>query len=161
MLGSIRVPTLVLHREDGGQARHVADHIQMRCRPSRRQGTMVFTDDVSDAVLSFLRGETVAWVPESVLATVLFTDLVGSTEYAASSEIARGEMSSTVTTRVCAANSVRHRGIEIDSAGDGFFCRFEGPAPAVACARRIVEGATELGLEVRAGCPHGRVRTHR
>jgi class 3 adenylate cyclase len=49
----------------------------------------------------------------------------------------------------------RYRGIEVDSAGDGFFCRFEGPARAIACARRIVEGASELGLDVRAGVHTG------
>jgi class 3 adenylate cyclase len=49
----------------------------------------------------------------------------------------------------------RYRGTEVDSAGDGFFCRFDGPARAIACAQRIVEGAGELGLHVRAGIHTG------
>jgi class 3 adenylate cyclase len=50
---------------------------------------------------------------------------------------------------------IRYRGTEVDTAGDGFFCRFDGPARAIACARRIVDGAGELGLQVRAGIHTG------
>jgi len=49
----------------------------------------------------------------------------------------------------------RYRGNEVDAAGDGFFCRFDGPARAMACARAIVEGAKELDLNVRAGIQTG------
>ena len=49
----------------------------------------------------------------------------------------------------------RHRGTEVDTAGDGFFCRFDGPARAIACARRIVEDARGIDLEVRAGVHTG------
>ena len=157
VLGSIRVSTLVLHREYGeGAAPYVAEHIpNATIARLSGEGRWVYADDVADAVLSFLRGEALPWMPDSVLATVLFTDLVGSSEYAAQlgdrewrdvldrhHKSVRGELG-------------RHRGIEIDSAGDGFFCRFEGPARAIACARRIVEGATDLGLEVRAGVHTG------
>jgi class 3 adenylate cyclase len=158
VLGSIRVPTLVLHPlgDPHGQVRYVADRIpQAEVVAIGGAGRWMYTDEVADALLSFLRGETAPWVPDSVLATVLFTDLVGSTERVAElgdrgwREVferhhaqVRGELG-------------RYRGTEVDSAGDGFFCRFEGPARAIACARRIVEGASELGLEVRAGIHTG------
>ena len=157
VLGSIRVSTLVLHRQTRRDAaRYVADRIpQATVVELGGEGVWLYADDVADAVLTFLRGEAVPSVPDSVLATVLFTDLVDSTEYAAQlgDRGWRDVLSRHHT-------SVRHelgryRGIEVDTAGDGFFCRFEGPARAIACARRIVEGATELGLEVRAGIHTG------
>ena len=156
VLGSIRVSTLVFHREEGDQARHVADHISDAVVTQLGgEGRWVYTDDLADALVSFLHGKAVPWVPDSVLATVLFTDLVGSTEYAAQlGDRAWRDVLGSHHTSV-RSELARHRGIELDSAGDGFFCRFEGPARAIACARRIVEGATELGLEVRAGIHTG------
>ena len=156
-VGAIRVSTLVLHRERGaGRARYVADRIPNATVASLGgEGQWVYADDVADAVLSFLRGEAVPWVPDSILATVLFTDVVRSTEYAAQlGDRAWRDVLDRHHTSV-RSELGRHRGIEIDSAGDGFFCRFEGPARAIACAKRIVEGATELGLEVRAGVHTG------
>jgi class 3 adenylate cyclase len=157
VLGSIRVPTLVLHRQtEVHEAHYVADRIpQASVVALGGDGRWVYADDVADALLSFLAGETTPWVPNSVLATVLFTDLVGSTERAV--ELGdRGwrEILELHHARV-RSELGRYRGIEVDSAGDGFFCRFEGPARAIACARRIVEGASELGLQVRAGIHTG------
>jgi class 3 adenylate cyclase len=156
VLGSIRVSTLVMHRADGGQARYVADHIpRAMVVELGGEGRWVYADDVADALLSFLRGDTAPWVPDSVLATVLFTDLVGSTEHAA--ELGDRAWRDILERHYARVRSElgRYRGTEVDSAGDGFFCRFEGPARAIACARRIVEGATELGLQVRAGIHTG------
>lgn len=157
VLGSIRVSTLVLHRQsERDQARYVADRIPRATavEPSG-QGRWVYADDVADALLSFLRGETLPWVPDSVLATVLFTDLVGSTERAA--ELGDRGWRDLLERHHARVRSElgRYRGTEVDSAGDGFFCRFEGPARAIACARTIVEGASELGLQVRAGIHTG------
>ena len=94
-------------------------------------------------------------MPDSVLATVLFTDLVGSTERAA----ALGDRAwRDLLTRHHAdvrAELVRYRGTEVDTAGDGFFCRFDGPARAMACARAIVDGGKTLDLEVRTGIHTG------
>ncbi len=157
VLGSIRVPTLVLHRQsDRDSVRYVAARIpQATVVELGGEGVWLYADDVADAVLSFLRGEVVPSVPDSVLATVLFTDLVGSTERAA----ALGDRGwRDVLERHHAhvrSELGRYRGTELDSAGDGFFCRFDGPARAIACARRIVEGANELGIEVRAGVHTG------
>jgi len=159
VLGTIRVPTLILHPQDGGWpdvARYVADRIPQAVTVEiGRVGRWVYADDVADPLISFLRGESVPWVPDSVLATVLFTDLVGSTERAAEAgDRAWREILERHHARV-RSELGRYRGNEVDTAGDGFFCRFEGPARAIACARRIVDGASELGLQVRAGIHTG------
>jgi class 3 adenylate cyclase len=114
-----------------------------------------FSNEAVDAILEFLRGEAAVTVPDSVLATVLFTDLVDSTERAVTlgnrtwrDVLARHHAD---TRRELA----RYRGVEVDTAGDGFFCRFDGPARAMACARSIVEDAKELDLEVRCGIHTG------
>ena len=82
VLPSIRVPTLVLHRSDEGTAGGVgpARFVAERIRGARTIGVDVFSDQGADAVLEFVSGVAHVAVPDSVLATVLFTDLVGSTE---------------------------------------------------------------------------------
>ena len=156
VLGSIRVSTLVLHRADGDEARYVADRIPGAVVVELGgPGRWVYADDVADALLSFLRGETVSWVPDSVLATVLFTDLVGSTKHAAKLGDRRWRDVLERHHAHVRSELGKYRGTELDNAGDGFFCRFEGPARAIACARRIVEGASELDLQVRAGIHTG------
>ena len=159
VLGSIRVPTLVLHPQEQGwrdMARYVADRIpQAVVVELGRTGRWLYESDVADALLTFLRGEAMPWVPDSVLATMLFTDLVGSTERAAAhGDRGWREILESHHARV-RSELGRYRGTEVDTAGDGFFCRFDGPARAIACARSIVEGASELGLQVRAGIHTG------
>jgi len=117
-------------------------------------------DVIADEIESFCTEvlEAGAWEepePDRVLATVLFTDIVGSTEKAV--ELGdRGwrellERHHALIRR----ELVRFRGAELDVAGDGFFARFDGPARAVRCARAITLGVRELGLEVRAGLHTG------
>jgi len=178
VLPLIRVPTLVLYRPDAGalgalgpdpapaparvpiaevDARKVADAIpDARLVPIPGLDASPFVgSDVTNEVESFLDSPHAAVLPDRVLATVLFTDLVASTERAASvgDRAWRGvlEEHHRAVRRELAACG----GIEIDSAGDGFFCRFDGPARAIACAQRIVEGARDLDLEVRAGVHTG------
>lgn len=164
ILSSIRVPTLVLHPPSNyttathgvGPSSFVAERIRgSRTVALHTDHSSAFSQEAADAILEFLRGEAPRAVPDSVLATVLFTDLVGSTERAA----ALGDRTwRDVLTRHHAdvrRELANFRGEEVDSAGDGFFCRFDGPARAIACARAIVDGAKELDLDVRAGIHTG------
>jgi class 3 adenylate cyclase len=94
---------------------------------------------------------------ERVLATVVFTDIVGSTETAATvgdrswKELIERHH---VVVRTLLA---RYRGREIDTAGDGFFATFDGPARAVRCAQAIVDAVRPLGIQIRAGVHTGEV----
>jgi class 3 adenylate cyclase len=93
--------------------------------------------------------------PERVLSTVLFTDIVGSSERAASlGDRAWRELLEKHHALV-RSQLVRFRGREMDAAGDGFFASFDGPARAIRCARAIVEGVRELQIDVRAGLHTG------
>jgi class 3 adenylate cyclase len=96
---------------------------------------------------------------DRVLSTVLFTDIVDST----SNAVALGDRDwrlvlekhhATVRTLLA-----RYRGVEVDTAGDGFFATFDGPARAVRCAQAIVEAVRPLGMEIRAGVHTGEVET--
>ena len=95
--------------------------------------------------------------PERVLATVLFTDIVGSTELAATLGDRRWQDLVARHHRVVRAELKRFRGREIDTAGDGFFAIFDRPAHAIACATAIVDALRPLGLEVRVGLHAGEV----
>jgi class 3 adenylate cyclase len=157
VLSSIRVPTLVLH---SSRDQEVAAYLGARIPDAQvselhELGGSPYSDEAAATILGFLRGDVAPAVPDSVLATVLFTDIVGSTEHAAQvGDRAWSDLLNRHHTEV-RRELARHRGAEVDTAGDGFFCRFDGPARAIACARRIVEGASELGLEVRAGIHTG------
>ena len=116
-------------------------------------------DDVAEEIERFLRAtwEERAWEDgesDRVLATVLFTDIVGSTARAASSAtVAGGAARRPSRRRPPPARAFRGR--ELDTAGDGFFASFDGPARAIRCACAIVESVRELDLEVRAGLHAG------
>jgi class 3 adenylate cyclase len=114
-------------------------------------------DQVVDEVEEFLTGVRHVPEPDRVLATVVFTDIVSSTERAASLGDRRWkDLLDAHHARVRALLD-RHRGREIDTAGDGFLATFDGPARAVRCAQAIVPAVRELGLEIRAGVHTGEV----
>ena len=96
---------------------------------------------------------------ERVLATVLFTDVVGSSETAAALGDRRWKELVEEHHRRVRGQLARYRGVEVDTAGDGFFATFDGPARAVRCARSIVDAVAPLGIEVRAGVHTGEIQT--
>src|SRR5262249_33203983 len=93
--------------------------------------------------------------PEGVLATIVFTDLVGSTAKAAElGDRAWRELLERHHEAV-RRELARYRGVELDNAGDGFFARFDGPARAIRCAWAIRDAVADIGLEIRAGVHTG------
>jgi class 3 adenylate cyclase len=92
---------------------------------------------------------------DRVLATVLFTDIVGSTAKAAELGDARWRELLELHHAAIRRQLSRHRGTEVETAGDGFLASFDGPARAIRCATSIIESVKELGLEVRAGVHAG------
>jgi class 3 adenylate cyclase len=161
---SIRVPTLILHAV-GDRVCHVENaRFLARTIPGARYvelpgGDHVMWGDQEGAALAeireFLTG--VREVPERdrVLATVLFTDLVGSTERAR--ELGDRRWVELLDSHNAAVRRelIRFSGREIDTAGDGFLAAFDGPARAVRCARAVVDAVGGLGLQVRAGVHTG------
>jgi class 3 adenylate cyclase len=166
ILPSIRVPTLVIHR-DGDEwcpvqgGRYLARHI-----PGARYVELPGTDHSlwagnSDAVIDeieeFLTGTHQAVEPDRVLATVLFTDIVGSTERLAEVGDRRWRELLGDHFRLARRDLARHRGREIKTTGDGLLATFDGPARAIRCAGAIRDSARQLGIEVRAGLHTGEV----
>jgi pimeloyl-ACP methyl ester carboxylesterase/class 3 adenylate cyclase len=169
VLPAIHTPTLVVHRTgdkvvDIGAGRFLAERIPgARFIELPGEDHSPFTggfEPLVEAVEAFL-GETWserAWdeaEPQRVLATVLFTDIVGSTAKAAELGDAAWRELLERHHSVIRRQLGRFRGKEIDTAGDGFFASFDGPARAIHCASSIVRSVQELGLEVRAGLHTG------
>ena len=112
----------------------------------------------ADAMMAFMRSvEDEEHALDRVLATVLFTDIVGSTEEACKLGDARWKQLLARHNERVRAMLARYRGVEVDTAGDGFLATFDGPARAVKCAQGICEAVRPLGLEVRAGCHTGEI----
>jgi pimeloyl-ACP methyl ester carboxylesterase/class 3 adenylate cyclase len=166
VLPSIRVPTLIVHRRDNrlvevGHGRYLAEHI-----PGNRyveiEGDDYFpfignADRILDEVEEFLTGFRRAAEHDRVLATVLFTDIVGSTQRAAVLGDAAWHELRDAHDAIVRSEIHRHRGREIDAAGDGFLATFDGPARALRCACAIRDAVRLLGLEIRAGLHTGEV----
>ena len=164
ILSAIRVPTLLLHSvRDAtiniGASRYMAERI-----PGARLVELSGEDHLpwlsdSDAILGeieeFLTGVRHTVEPDRVLATVLFTDIVGATEKAAALGDRRWRDLLDGHNGVVRRELARFRGREIKTAGDGFFAAFDGPARAVRCACAVSQGMHSLGLEVRAGLHTG------
>jgi class 3 adenylate cyclase len=166
VLPVIGVPTLVLHRTgdldvDVGNGRYLAEHIpDARYVELSGDDHMLFvgeTDAILDGTEEFLTGTRRGPDPDRVLTTLLFTDIVGSTELAARvGDRAWRELLERHHTLV--RNELeRWQGREVDTAGDGFLASFDGPARAIRCALEIARSVRVLGLEVRAGVHTGEV----
>jgi class 3 adenylate cyclase len=164
ILPSIRVPTLIIHRTDDtlipiGHSRFMAERIpdaKLVELPGQDHLWWFGDQDVIvDEVEEFLTGTRGEPEPDRVLATVLFTDIVGSTERAAelgdSSWRELLERHGTVVRR----ELLRHRGREVKKTGDGVLATFDGPARGIRCASAIAEAVRPLGIEIRAGLHTG------
>jgi len=160
VLPAIHVPTLVISR--GEMAESYALDVAARIRGSRYVriagvdywGTFL-SPEIADEIERFVATLEQAPEPNTVLATVLFTDLVGSSELAGrlgDREWAELLLRHNTTIR---QQLSRFRGAEVDTAGDGFFATFDGPARAIRCACAVRETLHELGLEVRVGVHTG------
>jgi class 3 adenylate cyclase len=114
-------------------------------------------DAILDEVEAFVTGARPAPRVDRVLATVLFTDIVGSTEHARELGDRRWRDLVEEHHSFVREQLDRFRGREIDTAGDGFFATFDGPARAIRCAKSVVDGVPSLGLQVRAGVHTGEV----
>ena len=161
---AINVPTLVVHAVDD-QICHVENaRFLARTIPGARYVELPGGDHVPwfdpDTVVAeireFLTGQREAQRPTSMLATVLFTDLVGSTAQAVELGDRRWRDLLEQHHARCVVSS-RASTAEVDTAGDGFFATFDGPARAIRCAQAIVAAVRPLGLEVRAGLHTGEV----
>jgi pimeloyl-ACP methyl ester carboxylesterase len=165
ILSTIRVPTLVLHRQEDHipieAARWMAEQIPGARFVELPGGPhMPYYGDwesVVDAIREFVEPICLesARPYDSVLATVLFTDIVGSTAKAVELGDRRWRELLEQHHARTRAQLTRFRGVELDTAGDGFFARFDGPARAIHCACSIRDAVSELGLEVRAGLHTG------
>jgi len=169
VLPAIGVPTLVLHRSGDhdvnvAEGRYLASKIPgakfVELAGADHWISAGNTDAIADEIEEFLTGSRPVPDPDRVLATVLFTDIVGSTERAAALGDRRwGEVLAAHDAAV-RRQLDRFRGREIDTAGDGFFAIFDGPARAVRCAISTGEAARELGVEIRAGIHTGECELH-
>ena len=164
VLRTIRVPTVILHRTGDhdvnvAEGRYLASKIPgakfVELAGADHWISAGDTDAVADEIEEFLTGTRPVPEPDRVLATVLFTDIVGSTERAA-------KMGDRGWRDLLGAHDAavrreleRFRGREVDTAGDGFLATFDGPARAVRCAISAGEAVRELGMEIRAGVHTG------
>jgi class 3 adenylate cyclase len=111
--------------------------------------------EIADLIGEFLTGSRTPVSADTVLATVLFTDIVGSTEKAVSLGDRRWRDLLDNHHAIIRRNLQRFRGREIDTVGDGFLATFDGPARGVRCACAIADDIRSLGIDVRAGLHTG------
>ena len=165
VLPAVRVPTLVLYR--AGEFEEFSLDVAARipgAHALRLSGTDAFDIDLSpeapDEIERFVAGEKLPVVPDTVLATMLFTDIVGSTERAAELGDRAWRQLLERHHALVRRELARYRGEEKDTAGDGFFATFDGPARAIRCAQAVLDGAQDLELEIRAGVHTGECEIH-
>lgn len=166
-LSSVRVPTLVMNSAGDPlvpltAGRYLADNLpNARFVETTRPDYFVFSlpgsSDVLDHIEEFVTGEPPLPDPDRSFATILFTDIVSSTQAVAEMGDERWTQLLDQHDRIVDRELVHHRGHKVVGTGDGVLATFDGPARAVRCARAIVEAVRTLGIEVRAGLHAGEV----
>jgi class 3 adenylate cyclase len=166
ILPTIRVSTLVIHRTGDTLVpvelgRELAGQIPearfVELPGIDNYGWASDPEPIVDALEEFLTGKRGAREPERVLATVLFTDVVGSTEHAARLGDRRWRELLQRHDALVRGQLERYRGREVKTVGDGFLATFDGPARAVECAEAIVRAVEAIGVQVRAGLHTGEI----
>jgi class 3 adenylate cyclase len=161
----VRVPTLVLASVPDRvipieHAQYLVDHIDgAQLRVLRSEGDVNFVGDqgrrVVGEVVEFITGERPSVEVDRVLTTVLFTDIVGSTERLSAMGDRSWRAVLDAHDHTVREQLRRHGGREINTTGDGFVASFDGPAREIRCARDIIEAATRIGIDIRAGLHSG------
>jgi class 3 adenylate cyclase/pimeloyl-ACP methyl ester carboxylesterase len=168
VLPSIRVPALILHRDGDrhvrdGHAQYVADRI-----PGARLVTLPgddnewFSGDIEplfDEIEQFVTGIRRARRTDRVLATILFTDIVGSSERAAALGDAAWKSLLEAHDDLLRSHVQSFGGLVVETTGDGALATFDGPARAIYCACGIRDAAASLGVSIRAGLHTGEIET--
>lgn len=166
ILPTIRVPTLVVHRADAtlvppGHGRYLAERIaDARYVELPGEDVLIWAGDQDGLVAEiqeFITGERPALEPDRVLATVLFTDIVGSTDRASELGDRRWRGVLDEHNRIVRRQLERFQGREVKATGDGFLAIFDGSARAIRCAEAIRDAVRALEIEVRAGLHTGEV----
>jgi class 3 adenylate cyclase len=165
ILPAVRVPTLLIERNEvagrePAEIAFIAERIPGATIVTLPGDQFWWQEDTAAAIESFLgdiRREQAEF--DRVLATILFTDIIASTEHAVEAGDRAWRTLVEQHHAIVRGSLARFRGTEIDTAGDGFFASFDGPARAVRCAETIVEGVRSLGVEVRAGVHTGEVES--
>jgi len=158
----IQAPTLIFATNNPlvplAHGRYLAEHVKGASLIELPGGDLNIDDyshTFTDAIGEFLTGERPVPEIHRILTTVLFTDIVGSTELAVSLGDQRWRELLDAHDRRVREQVKRHRGREINTTGDGFFVTFDGPARAIRCAQTIIEMTYQLGLDLRAGLHTG------
>jgi class 3 adenylate cyclase len=167
LLGAIRVPTMVVGRAGWRgfeHARYVAEHIDGARYVELAGGDYwFFVGDIArllDVIEEFVTGQLPRHDVDRVLATVMFTDVVGSTDQAAGMGDRRWSELLATHDGLTRAELERFRGREIKTTGDGFLATFDGPGRAVRCACAIRDAVRAIGIKVRGGLHTGEIELH-
>jgi class 3 adenylate cyclase len=164
VLPSIRVPTLVMHRRGDTfinieHSRYMAERIPAARFVELAGGDNMFSIGDSDGLLGeieeFLTGERHQLDSDRMLATVLFTDICGSTERAAQLGDRSWRYMLERHDALFRRALERHRGREVKHTGDGFLATFDGPARAIRCAADLTDSVGSIGIQIRAGLHTG------
>ena len=164
ILPTVRVPALIMNRVQDGdvrveEARYIASQIpgaRLKLFPGADHVPWVGNnEEILGEVEEFLTGSRHTDAGDRVLATILSTDIAGSTELVTRLGDRSWRELLERHHNVVRRELERYRGREIDTAGDGFFAAFDGPARAIRCAKAVVAETAGLGIEVRAGLHTG------
>jgi class 3 adenylate cyclase len=166
ILPAISIPTLILHRRDQalleiGHAQYLVDHIEgAKLVVLPGADTLAFAgnfDELIDPIEEFLTGGHGTRPADRVLATVMFIDIVDSTRQLAELGDRRWHDLLRSHNSMVRRQVERFRGRLVKRIGDGTLLTFDGPARAIACARSVVSGAQQLGVDLRAGLHTGEI----